>query len=284
MGEYLPYEIRYESSAGDTLRLDAPPFVAAGGSLFDSAWQFTTAARPLGEGGRLISRRRACDEKKLELYVFGETPENLAAELERLSELTAYDVEVMSPGRLWVGDRYLECYCVESKKNISPDFPRMAEVTLTILPEQPVWCSEVRFGLGTAGRSDVTGHKYKYAYPYRYGSGSSGIVINNDRAVPQPMCIRFYGPGSSPRICVGSSEIGVTGEIPQDSYVCIDQRSREIYQVSPDGGRINLFDSRIKNGKTFEYLKPGSSIVSCDGADSVEITVIYQRSEPRWSN
>lgn len=276
----LPYSIYYENTCGDTVRFDTLPFVAVSSELFDSGWSFATSPRPLGEGGRLISRRRSTNERSMTVQLAAENARALADALDRLASVSGYDLMAMSPGRLWVNGSYLRCYLVSSEKSLSPDFPGMGEMRISVLPEVPAWCTERTYHTFTA---DTGGVEYPYRYPYRYGSGRSSLEIFNDTGGPCPMIIRFSGAVSNPRISVGGRTVGIDVTLGENEYAVIDQLSRLVYSVSAQGERTNCFDRRVRGGVCFEYLPAGSTRIDAPGG-MVEITVISMRSEPLWSN
>jgi len=53
--------------------------------------------------------------------------------------------------------------------------------------------------------------------------------------------------------------------------------------VDRSGVRTNCFDKRRKNGMTFNKAPSGSSTVQVINGGRVDITLVEQRSEPRWT-
>lgn len=279
----LPFEVYYENSLGERLYLDRRPCVISGGTLFDTKWKPQTSSRPMGEGLRLLSAKRPSEDKTMELDVYADTQEELADVLENMETHFGRDISAMSCGRLYIGDQFLRCMCMTSKKELSRDFVMMGRLTLTVLTEIPAWCRETTYRHLPGGDMDADGHKYSYGYPYRYGTGMAGITIYNESYLPSPLRIVFYGPAVSPRVEVNGSVIGINTTLLEGEYAVIDQQMRQIYKVSADGGKTNIFDSRVKNGRTYEYIRPGAAHAGVTSDAGVDITVIEQRSEPRWA-
>ncbi|MCL2486727.1 MAG: hypothetical protein FWE86_03915 [Oscillospiraceae bacterium] len=284
MNQILPYEIYYENSRGAVVRLDKPPFVAVSGELWNSGWKMTVAPRPGRDGGRLISRKRQSDEKKLRVAAVADSAPELSGALGSASDIFAYDVASMRPGKLWVNGWYLSCYCLAETRELSPDHTRMAELVLTLIAETPLWCSEETFDRWV-GESDVEGHKYVYKYPHRYGTDAyNGMTLINRTWTAQPMRITFWGPCSSPSVVVAGREIGIGGVLLAGEYAVIDQQSREIYKMRTGGVRENIFGRRLKNGQVFFFAPPGSCTAYLSSAGNASITVITQKGAPPWSN
>lgn len=277
-----PFTAYYENSRGERIRFDEPPVVMTGGDLFDSRWRLSTAVRPNGEGGRLLRGRRPCDERSLELALAAEDAAALAALLERLMNVTEYDIHARRAGRLWVCGQYLSCWCTASVKTLSDALPNAARVTLRVFPETPAWCTERRYSLRAGDNDDLTADRYPRRYPRRYGAGRGTTGVVNRSVAPAPLRVVFYGPAADPRVLVGSSDIGVNVTIAPGERAVVDQLTREVYTTAADGTKTNRFDSRRRSGTTFENAPPGSSPVEIMSGSYVDITLIEQRSEPLW--
>ncbi len=282
----LPYTMYYENSAGAILRLDRPPFVVTDSRLFDCTWKMTLAQRPMGEGGSLLARRRPAADRALTVQAMADSPKELSAALDTMADIFDYDVDRYTSGKLWVNGSYMRCWCSGRTKKFSCDFPRQAQITVTVTPEHPAWCTERRYRL-TGGDSlqDSGGHRYPYRYPYRCGSSMPSLSINTTRSAPSPMVITLYGPAIAPRIYVAGMFIGITSSLSEGERVVIDQLSKTITKIGADGQTASIFGDRIKNGHTFEYAPAGISTVEIH-SDSLgaDITLIEQRSEPSWNS
>lgn len=278
----VPYTAYYENSRGEVLRLDEAPWILIGGDVFDAKWQLVTAPRAIGEGERLLRGRRPCDERTLEIAVVAQSAGELAERLEQMSDILEYDLHRAKAGRLWISGRYLSCWCRASAKELSCDFPMMARLTLKVYPQMPVWCAERKYRF-SPNSGEESGHRYPYRYPYRYGTGRRSLTLVNRSTAPAPMRIVFYGPVINPRVLVGAIDIGIDVTLESGEYAVVDQLTREVYSVSRSGVRSNCFDSRRKTGMTFESAPPGSSTVQLVSGEMMDITLIEQRSEPRWS-
>ena len=289
MSNILPYTMYYENSAGKILRLDTPPFVSVGGEQFNSGWKTTVVPRQGRSGGRLISRRRQCEEKKLKISVSAPSAIELSNALDEMMDIFTADVEEMTAGRLWVNNRYLRCYCIADTRSMSENFTSIGEVSLIVLAEDPVWCSEESFtffpsGEGPQGQSgSVAGHKYLYRYPFRYTALAKGLKVVNKSSLTQPMRIEFFGPCVNPSVIVAGHEIGVMVTLSAGEFVVINQQTKEIYKMTASGEKVNLFAQRIKNGSVFESLPAGTYYASLLGGGSMRITVITQKGAPLWS-
>lgn len=285
MSSLLPFEMHYENSAGEILRLDQPPFVTTSCRLFDISWKMTLAQRPLGEGGSLLTRRRPTGDRTLTVQAAAASARELSDALDRMAAVFDRDVVSLVSGRLWVNGSYMRCWCSGRVKDLSCDMPGQAQITVSVTPEQPVWCTERRYRImGGETVSDSGGHSYPYSYPRRYGTTRRNLTLVNSHFAPSPMRVTLYGPSLEPRIYVDGMCIGVNTPLLPGERVTIDQLSRQITRIGVDGEKTNAFGDRIKNGQTFSYAPPGSSTVDLyTDSMGADIVLIEQRSEPSWS-
>ena len=282
MGDVLPYSIWYENSRGDVLRLDEAPVVVQRSELFDYRWNLTAYDRALLDGGRVIHARRPIQDKTVVLDVFADTQEEHDAALNRLHDVTDYDVCALVPGKLWVNDRYIRCYVFASSKTLDRDWTTYTVVSLTVKAISPAWTAEEKVTLlpVSGGQTDNGAKTYPGRYPYRYSEGGSVLRWVNTTGSPAPMVIKIFGACSSPSVYVGGNEYSVSGDIAAGSYAVIDQRDKSICTVAANGTKTNIFGRRKKSVDNFLYAPPGNLEIACSGLFAVEITFLTQRSEP----
>lgn len=282
MGNLLPYDIWYENSSGERLCLSQVPYMLTAGQLFDGRWKLNCVSRPMGEGQRLVRARRSPEERTVTIKVAAASAKELSELLEYMSRIFDCDIAAMKPGKLWVNDRYMTCWCSARQKEMSCDFISNASVVVTVVPEYPVWCSESTVRLGDTLEKVNSGVTYPYSYPYRYGGGRQGTQLSgglNER----PMRITFFGPAKNPSVYINGRQTGVRITLAKGEKAVIDQRSRTVSLIRNDGSSENIFDCRIKNGFTFVPLEASGGMAISDSEAVMEITLIDQRSEPEWA-
>ena len=282
MGDVLPYSIWYENSKGDVLRMDEPPIVVQTSGLMDYQWTLTAYDRALRDGGRVIHARRPIQDKTLVLDVFADTQEAHNAALNRLHNVVDYDVCALTPGKLWVNDRYIRCFVSASVKTLDRDWTTYTVVGLTLKAVSPAWTAEEKVTLlpVSDGQTDNGAKNYPNRYPYRYSEGGNIARWVNTTGSSAPMVIKIFGACSSPSVYIGDNEYSVSGDIAAGTYAVIDQRDKSIYTVATNGTKTNIFGRRKKSVDNFLYAPPGNLEIACSGLFAVEITFMTQRSEP----
>lgn len=276
-------EITYVNSKGVSLALDKKPYFTEKSGLYDFNWSIGFAPRPLYDGGKAVSRRRANTVRELTLYVYADNESEFNKAMNTLADVISEDIDELRAGRLYLGGQYLSCYISAGEKTVSKDWPCCIKMTLSVFPQNPCWCTERKFSLSVKSESDDGGLKYPKKYPYRYSSLTREATIVNDHYAPSPMIIKIFGPAENPRFSIGGAAMGLDVTLAQGEYAVIDQTERTIYKFSEIGEKTNIFNNRLKNGNIFKYAPAGASLIECTGDLNIDVTVVRQRSEPLWS-
>lgn len=62
----------------------------------------------------------------------------------------------------------------------------------------------------------------------------------------------------------------------------VDSASAAIVKTAQDGTQTNLFNDRNKESYIFEKIQPGVNSVTWDGSFNFSVTILEERSEPKW--
>lgn len=127
------------------------------------------------------------------------------------------------------------------------------------------------------------GKKFDLRYGYRYGTGLSGNTLNNTHYAPAPMIITFFGPATAPTITIDGVVYGADVILTATDRLVIDQLKHQVYIESDTGVKTSAFNNRIKTSDVFAPIQTGAHTVVYSGDFSAAVTMIYQRSELRWT-
>lgn len=275
--------IEYFNSNGASIALNRGDYLVSTNDLRDFVWNYLPSNRPSGFGGR-VKFSRPVQEKKLTIGIRGKTKEQFNINAKALMALTEIDILSNAPGKLYLGDQYLECYlAVSSVVNHYAYRNGWVSKELSVVVTGPFWNNETtqKFLAGIA--SEVSNPKrYNSRYPYRYISSTSSGTIENDHYAPCPMVITIYDAAVNPSITIGGNIYHVKFTSSNTQRIVIDQPNKEIYLQVPSGEKTNLFNYRDKENDVFRPAQPGTLNVVYDGSFDFDITIIKQRSEPTW--
>ena len=279
--------VHYENSAGQifTLYGDGLTFIDPM-ELHTWEWSYSLSNRITGLGGDASYFARHPRTFDLELRMRGYNKSNFLNQVNTLHDITEYDIVSGTPGKLYVDDQYLVCYlAVSGGKPEHPKNGNFMTREVTVLAVEPYWCTPVSVTVNpsTDQPTNENGKKFNLKYSYRYGTGLSGTQIINEHYTAAPAIIQFFGPAANPSITIAGVVYGVNETLTATDRLVIDQITHKIYTVSENGTKTSVFNSRNKAYDIFTPIPVGSNNIIYSGDFVVQITMIQQRSELRWT-
>lgn len=279
--------VYYENSNGDkfTLYGDGLSFIDPM-ELHTWEWSYSLSNRITGMGGDASDFARYPRTFDLELRMRGMNRQQFLDQVNRLHDITEADMVAGQPGKLHVEDQYLTCYLATAGK--APKHPINSNFMtrgITVLAVEPYWCTPVQITINpiTDQPTNENGKKFNLRYAYRYGTGLSGTSIINDHYAAAPAIMQFFGPVVNPSIIIAGITYGVNVTLTATDRLVIDQIAHKIYTVSETGIQTSVFNDRNKAFDIFTPIPVGSNNIIYSGDFVVQITMIQQRSELRWT-
>lgn len=257
--------------------------------LFEYSWSYELTNSTTGQGGAAHGFARYPRTVNLELRMRGFTRQGFLDKVNQLQAVTEMDTLSETAGRLYIGDQYMSCYLgVAGSVPSAPRNANFATVGITVLAVRPFWCTDVVYTLLPAGseeeEGDAMAKKYSFKYPYRYATGITNRQIINNHYAPCPMILTIQGPVTAPYIEIGGNVYNVSSTVLATQRLIIDQPARRIYLVGQTGAETNVFNARNKQHDIFTPIPVGESNVVYTGSYAVSITLVEQRSAPKWTD
>lgn len=277
--------IKYVNSKGESIRLDRDGFYADEGELRSFVWDYVYNGFPDGSGGNVDLFSRHQKTKSFAVSAHAMTKNQMNILLNRLHNITEFDVQERQPGRLWLNDQYISCFVVSSEIVAKSYKVYFVTKRLTILPVTPYWCNELtqHFYKGESAVSSPYGKRYNGRLPYKYGTGYASSVLDNSAALwNTPMVLTFYGEAVSPSVTIAGNVYGVNVQLDDGERVVLNQLDKTIIKIATNGQKTNVFAERDREHDVFQYAPPGAVPVVYTGNFSMDVTLIRQRSEPQW--
>lgn len=294
--------IKYVNSQGAELLFGARGLYVNANDLRDWEWSYETTH------GRVSNFSRKPITRSLPVKVWAESDTQGHALKNQLHDVAHVDIIAGKPGRLYVGDCYMECYLIASSKSDYLRSARATDIALTVAADKAIWYldSETWFGqragltsaavgaaivgyalVGSDGSDSesVSAVSYPHDYPYGYSSGltTSDDLITNNFVAPCDWKIVIKGAAVNPAIDIGGDTHQLNYTSGEGEVIEIDSRSRTIKVISATGEEINIFRYRDKNADIFAKIRPGSHTVAWNGDYLFGITLYGERSEPLWT-
>ena len=175
------------------------------------------------------------------------------------------DVTAFLPGKIYIGDYYMECFIYENKKGEYLIDKTYMTINVSVVSNTGLWVKEVSkefiySSSGAAPGAVTRDYDYKYEHDYaRATSSEYGGKITNTHfdAVDWKMTINSGNAGASVEITIGSNLHKFTYTIPTGGYVVIN--SKEKTRKNDDcrffkrrAVTNNIFNTRDKTNNIFE--------------------------------
>jgi len=245
--------------------------------LRDFKWRYSDTFN------RIVNiNRKGVVEKTIPIIVYSN---NGIEAKNRLFEIFERDVLAKKPGRFWVGEYYCEGYILESTKENYLINRNLLNLEVIFVTDKAYW---VRQTVSTFARySDVENQDYMLEYPYDYDydyydTGLASLTICNEHFDASEYILLINGQVNNPRIEISGHVYEVAHEVKSGEVLEINSKNRTITLIQADGGRVNLFNYRSTDYEIFQKIPPGISTVSWTGEFEFELTLLEERSEPKW--
>lgn len=239
------------------------------------------------ESGKITSLKKDLKPRNFTIKIKGTTHEDAIEKRNRIFEVFERDVLLQKCGKITIGDYYLRCYVIESRKSNYIRKSNFIELKCKIIPEYPFWCKETtqsfmkRVGNATKGLGGRL--TYPFSYPYRYSESQEGGRIKNEHYVPCDFKMIIYGPCTDPMILISGHKYEVKCELYNNEYLEIDSRDHTVCRCMNDGTMENKFNHRNKESNIFEKIPSGNSTVWWNAGEfGFDVILFQERSEPKW--
>lgn len=240
------------------------------------------------ENNKISGFNRKITEKTLPLIIKRNTAD-------RMLPIFEYDINKNMPGKLYISERYLECYIygvVTSMYLVRSDY---IKITLKIVSDTPIWIKEKTvnmvpvisnsgFDLGILqtqildlGMSTTGG----IVSGFDLGTTSSKIIENYSN-FPAAVKIVINGPCSAPRIIIGENLYQVATTLSSGEKLIIDGFKKKTSKVLNNGKEENVFSKRNTYSYIYKKIQAGVNLLSWDSQFIGEITVYEEWSVPIW--
>lgn len=218
-----------------------------------------------------------------------------AQKAQEFYEVTEKDVRARmkdrrsKPGRLYYNDSYIECFITASEPVTYENSVRKVGKKFTVYAPYPFWLEEKTYILQKFETSMQEAFlDFEYDFLYDLSSERNGVrAITNDNFDEAEFRITIYGPATNPSVTIDGATHRVNTVIQDGEYLEIISKDGQVTRVTASGKRINEVNKRAfkddKANDVFKKIPPGTVNVSWSGEYKADITILGERSEPRWS-
>lgn len=273
-------QLKYKNHRNEVFEFGKDGIFVDTNELHDYEWTVTK------KGNRIAALDREITKRKLPVVIICGTEAEGTAARNKLMEVVEKDVLAMKHGQIILGDYYFRCFVTKSQKKNYLISKRYMEITLTLTSDFPYWVKETTHRFMKVSETAVEGGKnldYNFDHPFDYFSNTGNTELNNTGFVATDFRMIIYGQCVDPAVYVNGHLYQVSCELAAGEYLTIDSVSKKIFMTANDGTTTNLFSKRNRESYIFEKIPSGMNAVIRGGDFGVDIILLEERSEPRWT-
>lgn len=271
-------QLKYVNSQNETIDFRSFETQIYAGNFHSYKWKYEGTTQSYG----IDVEDYAKDPLELEMIVAARTADR-AEQLNRILEITEYDVVNKRRGRLYWGDYYIECNVMESDTAPSEDFFG-AERTMKIIAPRAFWVRENKKSFYAGGQeTEEGGLNYAYNYAYNYAGRSKGAARwDTGHFAESEFQLIIYGPCVNPRINIAGHPYQLLDTIEKNEYATINSRDLTITKNRSNGTIGDIWDKQAKEDSVFQKIPGGVIDIGWNGNFGFDLTIYQERSEPEW--
>lgn len=268
-------KMKYVNNKGDVINFGTSPYYINESDVRDFKWDYETY------GNKITSYERYITEKTLPIFIYD--TETYTDSVNTLCNVLEYDVINNVRGKLYVGDYYVLCNFIESKKSDYTTTNGLLANEYKIVTDTKWWIKETKTSFRTGIASSDGDLNYPFNYPFNYAVIAAGRKIENGSYAASDFEITIYGSCVNPSISIAGHLYNVECTLETGEYLVINSITKKIYKVKMNGEIVNQFYLRNRDSKIFELIPSGQNAVTWNGLFGFDITLFAERSEPKWT-
>ncbi len=271
-------QLKYKNHLNEVFEFGKDGIFVDTNDLHDYSWNVTK------KGNKIAAIDYAVSKRKLPVTIICDSEDKGIAARNRLLEVVEKDVLAMKHGQIIIGGYYFKCFVTKSQKKNYLTSKRMMNVTLTLTTDCPYWVKEETFSLR---KKETTGEgknlDLPFDFPFDYASDNGSVELFNAGFVRTNFRMVIYGVCQNPAVYVGDHLYQVNCTVGDGEYLTIDSATKKIFLTTFDGTVQNMFNLRNRDSYIFEKIPSGQSTVAWEGSFGVDIILLEERSEPKWT-
>lgn len=268
--------IQYVNHLNEKVNLNSEHIILQYQELFDYSWDSEIS------NGRITSFYRDNGTIPITITVTADNDKEYVDILNQFHSIISKDIFAISPGKLYIGEQYLNCYISgDIKEDAFMGVPIQIK-NLTVVTDHPFWITEHPYYFKMAEAESTGVKRYAYRYAYRYANGLRNTAIVNEHYTDCNFRMIIYGPITDPLVYIGGHEYLVNIILESGEYLEIDSAEETVTKVTAFGERVNAFNNRNFASSVFEPIHPGRQNVGWSGRFDFDLRIYEERSEPKW--
>lgn len=243
--------------------------------LRDFVWELSS------KNNRIVGFSRTSANKKLPVQIALEDADAANQLKDYIYETCEKDVLAMQYGRIVLGDYYMKGYMTASAKTEYSN-RKAALITMTFDTDRPFWIRETEHVFGYGG-TEGSNLDFNNDFSYDYTSNILGTQLINPNFIESNFRMTIFGPAENPAVVIGGHVYSVSASVAANEFLTIDSIEKTVMLTKQTAEVVNCFNLRNRESYVFEKIPAGVSNVSLSSDFKLKITLLEERSEPRWT-
>lgn len=247
--------------------------------LRDYTWNYEAI------NNRISRFYRSIKSRKIPLIVKCHSLTDAKQVKNKLLELAEADIYSLLPGKVYINGYYTTGFITASIKQDYLISPQYCKIELTLTSAEPAWYTEKThvFSNNQENSSVIgAGADYPFDYKYDYAVFIKNRQIVCDSIISNKFKLRIYGEATNPTITIGGHQYIINGMIKSGETLLIDGLNKTITLTTAQGNQVNWFNKRNRASYIFEPIQPGVNDIKYNGSFDFDLTIVEERSEPKW--
>lgn len=269
----------YTNHLGEVITFGDFPYFANQSDLRDYQWEYDTD---------ITNFDRGVVTKTLHVCLVG-TEETAIKAKDALYEIFEKDVLAMQKGTFTIGEYKMNAFVYGSKKSNYLTSKHMLVVDLAVVTDTPQWKIEKDFKFTANTETEVIEYGRNYTetreYPYGYSHSQLNAKVDNDSFYKCGFKMIIYGAVTNPTIMIGENLYRVDVTVATGEYLEIisDGTTKTITLHRSGNVKEDCFAKRYKKQSVFAKIETGVNQVDWDNTFAFDVTLLIERSEPKWT-
>lgn len=257
-------DIYYKSASGEVIYLDRAPFWMQTGNFLNYEWAYNT------RGNKITGFQKEIAEKEFLITVSGDTEEEYAANWNQIHDVFEKDIYRTTPGKLYFGAYYLNCYVFASEKTEWEYGCCMHDNLYYLATDHSFWAKEESYYIPPV---NITGLIEINRVP---------ADLENTNFKECDFVLKAYGPFEEVLFYINDNQYRIVTACEESEYLLLDTRNETIVKVDASGNKTNVYSTQVFSLDNFKKIPAGENILRYKRDYAIEITLFHERSEPKW--
>lgn len=252
-------------------------------TLAGSSWKYTTIAG-VNDINKISRFYKETQENKLKLQILADDADSFSAIMDKMHRIFDRDVRRLTPGKLWWGDWYKECFVVETDHSDYDELLDYVETQVTFVSTYSYWIKSTTFSfIATTQVSGQLDYDASLDYDdFDYDRPGTAETVENKSVNECNFRITFFGPCSTPSITIAGHVYMISCTLAAREWAIIDSKSKKVMMYSANGTETNIFHLRGRDDYVFQKIPEGMLPITRLPELGVDITLYDERGEPEW--